>query len=223
MGITHIVIDIPTGKGTKVQNMDDAQLLKEQFVDLFKKVGIICEVYLRVAKGPDGVGIGPNMEMKETLKILERKDDRGMHLESIATDMAGIVIEMSGKAAKGEGKSLAVSKLNSGEALEKFWDIATTQGATSRLKSEEIPLASITHDIIAVKEGIIDSINNREIVKIAKSIGNPAIKDAGIYVHKMQGDTVKVGDKLMTLYATSSERMEHALKALDLEALYSYI
>lgn len=223
MGITHIVIDIPTGKGTKVQNMDDAQLLKEQFIDLFKKVGIICEVYLRVAKGPDGVGIGPNMEMKETLKILERKDDRGMHLESIATDMAGIVIEMSGKASKGEGKSLAVSKLNSGEALEKFWDIATTQGATSRLKSEEIPLASITHDIIAVKDGIIDTINNREIVKIAKSIGNPAIKDAGIYVHKMQGDTVKVGDKLMTLYATSSERMEHALKALDLEALYTYI
>lgn len=223
MGITHIVIDIPTGKGTKVQNMDDAQLLKEQFIDLFKKVGIICEVYLRVAKGPDGSGIGPNMEMKETLKILQRKEDRAMHLEDIATDMAGIVLEMSGKAPKGEGKGLAITKLNSGEALKKFWEIAMTQGAIKELTCDDITLAPITFDVLAQKEGTIDLINNREIVKIARAIGNPAIKEAGIYMHKMQGESVKVGDKLMTLYATSNERLEQAKKFLDLETMYTYV
>ncbi len=223
MGITHIVIDIPQGKGTKIQNPEDAKMLKEQFISLFKKVGIICEVYSRVAKGPDGNGIGPNMEMRETLKILERKDDRALHLEDIATDMAAVVLEMSGKAATGEGKSLAISKLNSGEALAKFSEIAKAQGASATLKSEDIELGKITWDIVAEKDGIIDIINNRDIVKITRALGCPALKTAGIYVHKMAGDSVKRGDILMTLYATSLERLESAKKAVSIDTLYTYI
>lgn len=223
MGITHIVIDIPQGRGTKIQNPEDAEVLKEQFISLFKKVGIICEVYSRVAKGPDGNGIGANMEMRETLKILEREDDRPMHLEDIATDMAGIVLEMTGKAQSGEGKSMAITKLNSGEAHKKFWEIAKAQGAMTELKSKDIDLGDIVEDVKADRDGVIDIINNRELVKIARALGNPAIKNAGIYIHKMQGSTVKKGDKLMTIYATSSERMDSAKKNLDQVLLFTYV
>lgn len=223
MGITHIVIDIPYGRGTKVQNKEDAILLKEQFIELFKKVGIICEVYLRLAKGPDGNGIGPNMEMKETLKILERKENKASHLEDIATDMAGIVLEMSGKAKTGQGKSMAIEQLNSKAALNKFWEIACTQGASREVKSEEIELAPYVYDVISEIEGTVDFINNRELVKVAKALGTPAIKSAGIYVHIMQGENVKKGDKLLTLYATSTERMESAKAILDQLSLYSLI
>ncbi len=223
MGITHIVIDIPMGKGTKVQNVEDAQLLKDQFINLFKKVGIICEVYLRTAKGPDGNGIGPNMEMRETLKILERKEDRAKHLESIAIDMAAIVLEMSGKAGEGEGKTLALNQLDSGAVLEKFWEIATTQGAMKKYKSEEITIAPLKFDVMATRDGTIDTINNREIVKIARAIGNPGIKQAGLYMHKMQGENIKSGDLLFTIYATSAERLEQAKKVIDLDAMYSYV
>lgn len=223
MGITHIVIDIPWGRGTKMQNREDAEVLKEQFITLFKKVGIICEVYLRQAKGPDGQGIGPNMEMRETLKILERKDDRSKHLESIATEMTGVVLEMSGKAQKGEGNSLAISQLNSGAALKKFWEIAKAQGANLELKSDDIEMAPLEYDITSEIEGTIDLINNREIVRMARSLGNPAIKNSGLYMHKMQGESVKKGDKLITLYATSPERMEAAKKACDQTLLYTLV
>lgn len=223
MGVTHIVIDIPQGRGTKVQNPEDAEMLKKEFISLFKKLGIICEVYSRVAKGPDGNSIGPNMEMKETLKILERKDDRSVHLESIATDMAGMVLEMVGKAERGQGKTMAASKLNSMEALKKFWEIAKAQGAQKEVKSEDIYLPKMSFDVIAPQDGIVDLINNREIVKIARAMGTPAIKEAGIYVHKMPGDTVKKGDVLITLYATSLQRLENGKKSIDLSTLYSYV
>ena len=223
MGITHIVIDIPQGRGTKVQNVEDAVMLKNEFIKLFEKVGIICEVYSRVAKGPDGVGIGPMMEMKETLKILERKADRSSHLENIATDMAGIVLEMVGKAEKGQGKSLAISKLNSNEALKKFWEIARAQGAQTEVLSENIELAPITYDVVADREGIVDMINNREIVKIAHSLGTPNIKQAGLYMHKMPGDEVKKGDILFTMYSMSTSRLEYAKGSVDLSLLYSFV
>lgn len=223
MGISHIVIDIPHGKGTKVQNPEDAEMLKDKFITLFQKVGIICEVYKRVAKGPDGNSIGPNMEMKETLKILERKDDRSLHLEDIATDMASIVLEMVGKAEKGKGKSLAISKLNSMDALNKFWEIAYTQGATKEVKSEQIEVGHVTYDLLSTKDGIVDVISNRELVKIARALGTPAIKTAGIYVSKMPGDNVKKGEILMTLHANGIERLEHGKKAIDLDLLYSFV
>ncbi|MCC7290332.1 hypothetical protein IT417_03730, partial [bacterium] len=42
-------------------------------------------------------------------------------------------------------------------------------------------------------------------------------------VHKMAGDSVKRGDILMTLYATSLERLESAKKAVSIDTLYTYI
>ncbi|MCK9368992.1 thymidine phosphorylase [Candidatus Dojkabacteria bacterium] len=223
MGISHIVIDIPHGRGTKVQNPEDAEMLKNDFTNLFKKFGIICEVYSRVAKGPDGNSIGPNIEMKETLKILERQADRSNHLEDIATDMAGIVLEMVGKAEKGQGKSLAISKLNSKEALNKFWEIAKAQGATKEVKSEEVLYPDISFDVVADRGGIVDMINNREIVKIAHSLGTPNIKGAGLYIHKMPGDEVKKGDLLFTMYSVSQGRLDHAKGAIDLSLLYTFV
>jgi AMP phosphorylase len=220
MGISHIVLDIPYGKGTKVQNPDDVQLLKKEFVKLFAKVGIECEVYTRVALGPDGNSIGPNLEMKETLLVLEQDEKRSRNLEKLIVDMAGMLLEMVGKASKGQGSGLAQQKLASGEALEKFWEIAKAQGADKVLKATEIPVGQYTFDVIADKGGKVKMINNRELVKIARALGTPTIKDAGLYVHKMVGDSAQSGEVLTTLYAPTQARLESGKKEIDLASLY---
>ncbi len=220
MGISHIIIDIPYGKGTKVQNPDDVEMLEREFIKLFNKVGIECIVYKRIAKGPDGNSVGPNLEMRETLAILEQREDRSKNLENLLIDMAGQLLEMSGKAQKGKGNELALSKLASGEALEKFWEIAKAQGALDVVKSEDIVLGSESFDVIADRDGEVSVINNREVVKITRALGAPVLKEAGLYVHKMVGDSVKKGDVLMTLYTTSKPRLESGKKEVDVSSLY---
>lgn len=222
MGISHIVLDIPYGKGTKVQNPDDVELLKKEFVKLFAKVGIECEVYTRVALGPDGNSIGPNLEMKETLLILEQDEKRSKSLEKLIIDMTGVLLEMVGKAPKGQGAGLAQQKLSSGEAMSKFWEIANTQGAKETLKAGDIPVGEFTFDVVSEKGGRVKTINNRELVKIARALGTPTIKEAGIYVHKMVGDSVSKGEVLATLYATSQPRIESAKKEIDQNSLYEF-
>lgn len=76
MGISHILIDIPYGPGTKVPNPDDVEVLKRGFIDLFSKVGITCEVYSRMVCSPDGYGIGPALEIRDILRVYERDELR---------------------------------------------------------------------------------------------------------------------------------------------------
>jgi len=220
MGISHIVIDIPYGEGTKVSNPEDSVMFENEFKKLFKRVGIECVVYRRLVKGPDGRSVGPNLEMKEGLKILERKDDRSKHLENLIIDMAEMLLELSGKAEKGKGRELALLKLDSGEALNKFWEIAKAQGAEKIVKSDDIRGGEYSFDVVHNRTGVVKMIDNKALMKVSRALGTPSIKEAGIYVHKMVGEEVKKGEKVLTLYSTTNSRLDHAKEILDLNKIY---
>ncbi len=222
MGATFVLIDLPYGSGTKIERPDDLEFLAREFEKLFQKFNIKCVTHKRIVKGPDGKGVGPVLEMRECLRILERADERCEDLEETILNMATTIFEHTGKAKKGEGKDFAQDILDSGKALKKFWEIAIAQGAKKELKSTQLKLGNITHDVKSIKSGTIKSINTREIVEIARSLGTPMIKEAGIHFSKVQGDRVKKGDVLMTLYATAKDRMEEGVKVVDLEKLYEF-
>lgn len=208
MNVTHLLIDIPYGEGAKIHSLDMAENVREAFESLCERFGINVDVYMRESLSPDGYGVGPLLEMRDVLRIFERHPKRPVELEGHAIAMAGRLLELSGVAGKGEGEKMARAKLESGEATEKFWDIAFEQGAKKRVKSEDLKLAEFKYEIKAPKSGVINRIGNRETVEIARALGAPFIKGAGIYFHKLVGDSVKSGEKLLTLYATSPERLE---------------
>ena len=163
--------------------------------------------------------MGPVLEMIECLKVLERDEKRSEVLEDTVVDMAAMIFEANGRAKKGWVKTCSRS-LDSGKALKKFWDIAKAQGAKKEKKSSELKLGHLEHKVKSVKSGTIKNICTREIVEVARSLGTPKIKEAGIYFEKMPGDRVEKGDVLMTLYATSKDRMEDGIKAVDLGKLF---
>ncbi len=222
MGVTNILIDLPYGKGSKVERADDVVMLDREFKKLFKKFGIECETIRRVIKGPDGRSVGPNLEIKEALRILERDEDRCIELEDVVVDMASRLFESTRIVEKGKGKKFAQEILESGKALEKFWEIAFAQGAVKKIKSGDIEHASLEHEVASPVSGVVKSIDNVELVNIARGLGNPKIKEAGIYIHKMPGESVKKGDKLITLYATTESRLNNGKSILNIDKLYSF-
>ena len=221
-GATFVLIDLPYGKGTKIDRPDDLEFLAREFEKLFGRFNIKCVTHKRIVKGPDGNGVGPLLEMVECLKVLERDEKRSETLEDTVIDMASIIFESTQKAKKGMGKKFALDLLDSGKALKKFWEIATAQGEKTIKKSSELKLGELVHEVIAQEDAVIKNICTREIVEIARSLGTPKIKQAGIYFNKMQGDKVKKGDVLMTLYATSKDRLEDGIKAIDLKELFEF-
>lgn len=222
MDITHILIDLPYGNGSKVESPEDVRMLDREFKKLFNKFNIKCETITRLVKGPDGRSIGPNAEIREALKILEGQEDRCIEVENVVVDMASRLFEETEVAPIGEGKELAQKILKTGEALRKFWEIAFAQGATKEIHSSEIKNAEFSEDLFSNRNGIVESIDNISLIKIARALGNPKVKEAGIYVHKMPTEQVKKGDKLLTIYATTEARLAAGRSMFDIEKLYRF-
>lgn len=222
MGITHILIDLPYGKGSKVENPDDVSMLDREFRKLFQKFGIKCETIRRLVKGPDGRSIGPNAEIREALRILERAENRCIELEKVILDMAGMLFEQTGKTGKGQGKKFARSILDSKQALKKFWEIAFAQGATREIHSTEIKDAGLSADMLSDRDGVVATIDNVTLVSIARVLGNPKVKAAGIRVHKMPGESIKKGEPLITIYAQTENRLENGKRMFNVDKLYRF-
>jgi AMP phosphorylase len=136
--------------------------------------------------------------------------------------MATRLFESTQIVKRGEGKKLAREILDSGKALDKFWEIAFAQGATRRVKSSDIKPANLQYDLLSDRDGIVKNIDNIELIIVAKALGNPKIKEAGIYIHKTTDEEVKKGEKLLTIYATTESRLESGRGLLDIDKIYTF-
>jgi thymidine phosphorylase len=154
------------------------------------------------------------------LKILERDSSASLEMERVVIDMAGILFEATGISTEGEGKVLAQTLLDSKKAYEKFWEIGFAQGAKKITKSSEIKAGNLSAEVVSTKDGTVKMISSVEIVNIARALGCPRIKEAGLYIHKMPGEAVSKGDVLFTMYATADDRLENGKSAVDLEKMY---
>jgi AMP phosphorylase len=209
-GVTHMVLDMPVGPGTKVHDITKVPYLVDEFVRLGAEFGIKIQVYDRIPKGPDGNGVGPVLEARDLLYILNRHPDAPKKLEDEALKMAGKLLELVEVAPAGKGKEMARQKLESGVAKDKFWEIAKAQGAEREIRPEDLVPGDYRFELMANKSGIITFIDSHEVVEIARHVGCPLIKRAGMYFHKDVGDEVKRGDIFATVYATSDERIDVA-------------
>ena len=202
-GSTHILIDIPYGLGAKVTH-SQALKLKKDFILAGKKFGKKMRVVLTDGSQPIGRGIGPVLEMYDVLSVLDRKD-YPEDLEKKSVFLAAELLELTGKAKPGQGKKLAMEILESGKAMKAFTKIVEAQGKTNLLIK-----APHTLDIISKKSGRVRKIGNREINSLAKTLGCPYEKGSGIYIHKHVGEKVLKGEKIMTLYAESKQKLGFA-------------
>ncbi len=211
---THIVIDLPVGETTKIPKMKDALEIKRKFEYLAKKFKVKIDVVIVPITDPIGKGMGPALEARDVLRVLQQKENRPGDLESEGIKMAGRVLELCKKTKKGEGQGLAWKQLQNGEAWKKMQEIIKAQGGKANIDSEDITIGAIKNYINASKNGKIVLVNQKAINDVCRTLGAPNEKLAGIYLNKEFGNRVKKGERLFTLYAQSQERMSLALNAI---------
>ncbi|MAE49584.1 thymidine phosphorylase [Candidatus Pacearchaeota archaeon] len=204
-GSTHVLVDIPFGPEAKVTKQK-ALRLKKKFLALGKQFKLTMHVVLTPGSEPIGHGIGPILEARDVLAVLQQKD-QPKDLEKKSLFLAAELLELTKKAKKGQGKTLAVSLLRSGKALQAFNKILDTQGR----KNTKLQPAKHQHTIAAPRSGKIQHINNHDINHLARLLGCPETKSAGLYLYKHTQGKVKKGDPLLTLYATKPEKLKAAM------------
>ncbi|GAB6101443.1 AMP phosphorylase [Thermococcus atlanticus] len=210
MGSQYVLIDIPAGKGVKVESVEAARSLARDFIELGKRLGQYVEVAITYGGQPVGHTVGPALEAREALRTLMTGKGPGSLVEK-ATGLAGILLEMGGVAPQGMGKKMAREILESGKAYEKMREIIEEQGGNPDVKPEEIPVGDKTYTFTAPASGYITLINNRAITGIARAAGAPEDKGAGLELHVKVGEKVKEGEALFTIHADSEARLEQAI------------
>ena len=214
IGANYLLMDIPTGSGTKVPDMETAHAYVRDFTDLGRLLGIHVKCAITYAGQPVGYAIGPNLEARECIRVLEGQDHPKSVIEK-ACELAGILLEMGGIP---NGSQRAHELLESGAAMKKFREIVAAQGGNYDISSDDLKPGKYHQDIFAVKTGYINSVNNKAIVAIAKAAGSPNDKGAGIVLAKKQGQHVDAGDVVYTIYAESETK---CLRAKEMAIRYA--
>lgn len=203
---THLLVDIPTGAGTKVPTIEVARAYARDLMDLGEKLGMHVECAITYADQPVGNAVGPKLEARECISILEGSKHPASVVEK-ACDCAGIILEMAGIP---NGSEKAREILESGEAYAKFKEIVAAQGGNPDLRSSDLEPGRFSEDIVATKSGYIHAIHNKDIVAIAKAAGAPNDKGAGMIIHLKKGQRVEAGEKLFTIYADNEAKLRRA-------------
>ncbi|OYT65787.1 AMP phosphorylase [Candidatus Bathyarchaeota archaeon ex4484_205] len=208
VGADFLVIDIPTGKGAKVETLDEARDLSAKFTELGRMLGIRIICGVTYGSQPVGHAIGPALEAKEALEALM---GGGPHsLKEKSTALAGILLEMAGLASRGNGKDVADELLNSGKALQKMREIIEAQGGDPNVKPEDLPIGEYKATLYAPCDGYIAEVSNFAVSAVAKAAGAPTDKGAGVLLKGKRGYVVEKGDPIMEIYAEYESKLEVA-------------
>jgi thymidine phosphorylase len=205
-GSTHVLIDIPVGPTAKVRSAELAERLAMQLTLTGAALGLTVRTILTDGSQPVGVGIGPALEARDLLAVLQNQPESSQELRRRALALAAVLLEMGEACEVGGGMALAVRTLDSGLAWQKFQAICDAQGGM-----KIPPVAAHTRTLLAPRRGVVAMLNNRVISRLASLAGAPNAPAAGISMHVRLGDVVDFGQPLMTLHAEAIGELEYAL------------
>jgi len=209
-GAKYILIDIPYGRGAKVNNLSNAKKLGKKFEKIGKRFKLKLKVVYTDGSQPIGNGAGPILELLDILKVLQNKKDAPEDLRKKSLYLSSELINLCGIK---NPKQKAEEMLSSGKAYEKFKEIINAQNEKKDFdkRVENLKLGKFKKIIKAKKSGNIILIDNKGINSLCRILGTPETTSAGVYLHKHVGE-IKKREPILTLYSESESKMKDALR-----------
>ncbi len=211
-GSSHLVLDIPIGPTAKVRSMPEAQRLRRLFEYVARRMKLSLDVVITDGRQPIGFGIGPVLEARDVMRVLENDPRAPMDLRQKALRLAGRMLEADPDVRGGDGFAIARDILDSGRALKKMNDLIEAQGS-HHFDPNHPQLGRLSFDIRAHGAGVVSGIDNLQLARIARFAGAPKVKVAGVDLLRKLGDEVQDGDVLYRVHASYPADLEFARHA----------
>ncbi len=223
VGADFMVLDLPVGHEAKIPSSDEGRRLSFKFINMGDKLGIKVRCGITYGGQPVGYAVGPALEAREAVQALEGEGPTSLVEKSTA--LAGMLLELAGKAVRGEGQTLARQILASGKALEKMCQIIEAQGGDGKIRSAGISIGQCRAEMVAPCDGYITRVSNAAVNQIARAAGAPIEKGAGIVLHVKEGHKISKGQKVIEIFAERDSRVDEAynlavkLAAISIEGM----
>jgi thymidine phosphorylase len=215
-GSTHLLIDIPVGPTAKIRSQSAALRLRKLFEYTGDHMGLQLEVIITDGRQPIGRGIGPVLEARDVMQVLNNDPDAPADLRQKALQLAGRILEFDPDVRGGQGYAIARDILDSGRALTKMEAIIKAQG-----ENPETPVpGNLQQPVLASSPGTITDIDNLHMARIARLAGAPMDQGSGVDLHRKLGDPVRQGEPLYTIHAVFEADFRFACEAAANESGY---
>ena len=209
---TDIVFDLPIGNEAKLHSLGEGRHLEYMFHRLASRFNMKIDTVITDGSQPIGNGIGPALEARDILYLLQDKRKKPVDLLKKSALLIKHLLWLVGKK---QTEDEIIRYIKRGKPYKKMKQIIKAQGGDPKIKPEDIGVGKYTLDYKAERSGRIDYISNLAIEKIARTAGAPNDKEAGMYIHKKIGDKVRYGQKIFTVYSNSEMRLDEVIKILN--------
>ncbi|PRY83462.1 pyrimidine-nucleoside phosphorylase [Alkalibacterium olivapovliticus] len=223
-GADAIVLDVKTGAGAFMKNVEQARELAETMVKIGKSVGRDTMAVISDMSQPLGNAIGNGLEVKEAIDTL--KGEGPEDLTELCLVLGSQMAYLGGAASSLEdAREKLEANLHNGKALAAFKVFVEAQGGDATVADDPdgvLPAAAFTKDIISKENGVVSEIVADQVGIAAMMLGagretkeSEIDLSAGLYLHKKVGDKVSEGDSIATLYSNKEIKEEVVSKVLS--------
>ena len=220
-GADCILLDVKAGSGAFMKTVDDALKLAECMVSIGENVGRKTIALVTNMNKPLGNAIGNSLEIIEVCDVL--KNNGPEDLTGICIDLAANMLYLANKGDLSICYKMAKESLESGRAFSKFKEMVIAQGGDISVieNQNNFIMSNLKENVFSSKEGYIYSMDTEKCGIASMLLGaGRETKDstidytAGIVLNKKVGDYVKVGDKIATLYSSTSDKIARGKEVL---------
>ncbi|EGC70980.1 pyrimidine-nucleoside phosphorylase [Enterococcus casseliflavus ATCC 12755] len=221
-GADAIVLDVTTGDGAFMKNLEDAKRLAQTMVRIGKLANRQTMAVISDMSQPLGEAIGNSLEVVEAIETLQGKGPKD--LEEMCYALGSQMVVLAKKAdSLEEARQLLEEALHSGKALEKFRQMITDQGGDASVIDDpsKILTAKYEVEVPAKTSGVVTKLVANELGIAAMMLGaGRKTKDedidhaVGIKLHKKVGESVTEGESLLTIYS-NTEAIEDVKALID--------
>ncbi|MEX1616666.1 pyrimidine-nucleoside phosphorylase [Enterococcus sp. C14] len=212
-GADAIVLDVTTGDGAFMKNIEDARRLAKTMTSIGKLANRETVAVISDMSEPLGEAIGNSLEVVEAIETLQGNGPED--LVEMCYALGSQMVVLAGKAkTTDEARTLLQEALESGKALAKFKEMIQNQGGDPAIVEhpERILTARYTMELPAKQSGVVSKIVANELGIAAMMLGagrktkEEDIDHAvGLKLHKKIGDTMTKGESLLTIYSNDEE------------------
>lgn len=202
-GSDVIVLDVKCGNGAFMKNIDEATALAKIMVEIGKNAGKKISAIVSDMNQPLGHNVGSYLETIEAIEVLEGKTGR---LRDLSLILASKIVELGKNISFEQAKFEVEEYLNSGKALQKLKDIISAQSGDLSLFDKQYRENSLQNkiEIFSNCDGIISNIDCTKLGFLCRDYCKIET-NKGLKLHKNLGESIKKGDKLITLYGSATD------------------
>lgn len=212
-GADAIVLDVTTGDGAFMKNIDDARRLAKTMTRIGKLAGRQTVAVISDMSEPLGEAIGNSLEVVEAIETLQGNGPEDLVEMCYALGSQMVVLAKKAESIE-EAREMLKEALESGKALAKFKEMIQNQGGDPTVVDEPARLltARYIYELPAKTTGVVTKIvaNELGIAAMMLGAGRKTKEDSidhavGLRLNKKIGDKVETGESLLTIYSNEED------------------